>query len=139
MVEAATDPAWRLTVTGAVVGELVLSLDDLRAMPQHEAELPIACVEGWSATRTWRGVRLADLLDLAGASSDASVTVSSLEDGLYGTADVNATQSRHPDTLLALDVEGEELALDHGYPVRLIGPNRPGVMQTKWLSTLEVR
>jgi DMSO/TMAO reductase YedYZ molybdopterin-dependent catalytic subunit len=68
----------------------------------------------------------------------ASVTVSSLEQGLYGTSEIAAGQARHPDTLLALEVEGEVLALDHGYPVRLIGPNRPGVMQTKWLSALEV-
>jgi DMSO/TMAO reductase YedYZ molybdopterin-dependent catalytic subunit len=40
--------------------------------------------------------------------------------------------------LLALEVEGEVLHLDHGYPARLIGPNRPGVMQTKWVTRLVV-
>ena len=41
-------------------------------------------------------------------------------------------------TLLALELDGEPLSLDHGYPCRLIAPNRPGVLQTKWLSSLEV-
>ena len=41
-------------------------------------------------------------------------------------------------TLLALDLEGEPLALDHGYPCRVIAPNRPGVLQTKWVESLEV-
>ena len=36
-------------------------------------------------------------------------------------------------------LDGEPLALDHGYPVRLIGPNRPGVLQTKWVTRLVVR
>ena len=44
-----------------------------------------------------------------------------------------------PDTLLAYEVNGETLNLDHGYPLRLIGPNRPGVMQTKWLYRMVVR
>jgi DMSO/TMAO reductase YedYZ molybdopterin-dependent catalytic subunit len=43
------------------------------------------------------------------------------------------------DTLLALFLDGEPLHLDHGFPVRLIGPNRPGVLQTKWVSELRVR
>jgi DMSO/TMAO reductase YedYZ molybdopterin-dependent catalytic subunit len=47
-------------------------------------------------------------------------------------------QAADPDTLVALTVEGETLALDHGYPARLIGPARPGVMQTKWLREIEV-
>ena len=42
------------------------------------------------------------------------------------------------DTLLALRLNGEPLHLDHGFPVRLIGPNRPGVMQTKWVGRLVV-
>jgi DMSO/TMAO reductase YedYZ molybdopterin-dependent catalytic subunit len=48
-------------------------------------------------------------------------------------------QARDPDTLLATHVNGEPLHLDHGYPLRLIGPDRPGVMQTKWVTRLVVR
>jgi len=41
-------------------------------------------------------------------------------------------------TLLALQLHGEDLHLDHGYPCRLIAPNRPGVLQTKWLASVDV-
>ena len=41
-------------------------------------------------------------------------------------------------TLVALELNGEVLDIDHGYPARLIAPARPGVLQTKWLSSLEV-
>ena len=52
---------------------------------------------------------------------------------------VSATHAADPDTLLALTLNGQALAPDHGYPVRLIGPNRPGVMQTKWVTEVQVR
>jgi DMSO/TMAO reductase YedYZ molybdopterin-dependent catalytic subunit len=109
-------------------------------MAQREAELPIACVEGWSASARWRGVPARDLLRLAGARAGSEVTVESLQpSGSYRTSELNAGQAADADTLLALDLDGEPLHIDHGYPVRLIGPNRPGVLQTKWVSRLVVR
>jgi DMSO/TMAO reductase YedYZ molybdopterin-dependent catalytic subunit len=139
VVVAATDPGWALEVIGRVARPRRWTLAELRALSQHEAVLPIACVEGWSASARWRGPRLRDLLDLSGAPEDAAVTVRSVEQGLYARSDVNGVQARDADTLLALDVNGEPLHLDHGYPCRLIGPGRPGVMQTKWLRAVEVR
>jgi DMSO/TMAO reductase YedYZ molybdopterin-dependent catalytic subunit len=103
------------------------------------ATLPIACVEGWSATRQWTGVPLRDLVAMAGASSDRSATVVSAEArGRYRTSPVNRGQLADRDTILALLVDGEPLAPDHGFPVRLIGPNRPGVQQTKWVTEVIV-
>ncbi len=137
---AARDPAYRLVIEGRVARPLRLSLDELRAMPQHEASLPIACVEGWSTTQRWRGVRIRDLLDRAGAAGDAEVVVRSLErGGPSASAVVERAHARDRDTLLALEVAGEPLHLDHGFPARLIGPNRPGTMQTKWVERLVVR
>lgn len=139
VVAAAGDAGFRLVVEGAVRQPLELSLDELRAMPQHEAELPIACVEGWSASARWRGVRVRDVLALAGAAEGSEVGVESLQArGRYRRSDLNRRQAEDPDTLLALELNGEPLHLDHGFPVRLIGPNRPGVLQTKWVSRLVV-
>jgi hypothetical protein len=139
VVESAQDPGFRLVIDGAVRRPVTLSVDELRALPQRSATLPIACVEGWSASRTWRGVPVRDLLDLAGAAADARVRVHSLQERLaYAASDLDPDQARDQDTLLALEVEGEPLHLDHGFPVRLIGPNRPGVLQTKWVSRLVV-
>lgn len=135
----ARDPRWRLTVTGRVARDVTLSLADLRALPQHDARLPISCVEGWSVEAAWRGVRLRDVLRLAGVAGDAQVRVESLQaHGLYRTSMVNPPHWQDPLTLLALGMNGVPLALDHGYPCRLIAPNRPGVMQTKWVHRLVV-
>jgi hypothetical protein len=140
VTELAMDPGWRLKVEGAVAEPLSLSLDDLRSLPQSTVRLPIACVEGWSATATWTGVPLKDLLERAGASPGSDTDVESLQErGLYRRASVNHLHAADTDTLVALEVNGEPLHLEHGFPVRLIGPNRPGVMQTKWLSRLVVR
>lgn len=139
VVDSAQDADFRLVVEGNVRHPMELTLAELRALPQRSATLPIACVEGWSASRTWRGVPVRDLLDMAGASENARVRVHSLQQRLaYASSDLDPDQANDRDTLLALEVEGERLHLDHGYPVRLIGPNRPGVMQTKWVTRLVV-
>jgi DMSO/TMAO reductase YedYZ molybdopterin-dependent catalytic subunit len=139
VVEAAMDPAWRLVVTGAGVRSLSFSLDELRALPQREAELPIACVEGWSASARWRGVQVRHLLALAGVGEGAEVTVRSLQQGgLYGVSELNRLHAWDRDTLVALELNGAPLHLDHGFPARLVGPARPGVAQTKWVSRLVV-
>jgi hypothetical protein len=128
---------WRLTVAGP--RGYSLSLDELAALPQHTALLPISCVEGWSAAAHWTGVRVRDLLDRAGAPESARLRVVSLEQhGPYRTTEMEASYAHDPLTLLALRVNGEVLAPDHGFPARIIAPNRPGVLQTKWVSRLEV-
>lgn len=140
VVKTARDPAYRLVVTGRVERELQFARDDLLRLPLHEATLPIACVEGWSTSRRWRGVRVRELLDMAGAPEGATVRVESLQRRrAYRTSMLEAAEARDADTLLALEVDGEPLHLDHGYPLRLIGPNRPGVLQTKWVTRLVVR
>ena len=139
MIDAATSPDYRLTVTGRVASPLSLGLADLAALPTHEARLPIACVEGWSYSASWRGVRLADVLARAGAEPHRTVRVESLEArGAYRTSTLNPGQVADRDTLLATHLDGEPLALDHGVPCRLIAPNRAGVLQTKWVGSVVV-
>ena len=130
------DDDWQLMVVDRGIGR-ALRLADLRAMPQHSAVLPIACVEGWNAWATWEGVRLSDLVD--DPLDVAELTLRSPDPGGYGASTVTPQALNHPDTLLALRLNGEQLSLDHGYPARLIAPNRPGVLQTKWVNVIEVR
>ncbi|WAL76616.1 molybdopterin-dependent oxidoreductase [Kitasatospora sp. YST-16] len=133
----ATVPAdWHLTVNGPTPYRLDLAA--LRALPQTTAVLPIACVEGWSADGRWTGVPLPDLLRRAGLPPGSAVRVTSLEaDGPYRTTDVPAPYADHPRTLLALALDGRPLTPDHGFPARLIAPNRPGVLQTKWVTRID--
>lgn len=139
VVDLAQSPSYRLEVTGRVARPLSLDLEGLRALPAHDTVLPIACVEGWSYSAPWSGVRIRDLLAMAGAEPGRTILVESLEpQGAYRTSTLNPDQAGDRDTLLALSLDGEPLALDHGFPCRLIAPNRPGVLQTKWVSRVVV-
>ena len=136
--EVLADPAWRLRVIGPG-GAVELSLEELSSMPQHTADLPIACVEGWSAGGTWSGVPVRDVVALVGGSESDDVVVRSLQErGAWAQSRLPAEFVRHPDSLLALTLSGEPLDPDHGHPCRLIAPARPGVLQTKWLREVEV-
>jgi hypothetical protein len=135
----AADPAYRLSLRGPG-GVVSLSLADLTGMVQATVALPIACVEGWSATAHWTGVRLRDLVRLAGGVPGRdSVVVQSLQrNSAYAASTVDVSHAGDPLTLIALRVNGETLDIDHGYPCRLIAPNRPGALQTKWLHSITV-
>ncbi|GAC1444361.1 MAG: molybdopterin-dependent oxidoreductase [Mycobacteriales bacterium] len=138
VTDAETGAGWRLEVVGTSAASL--SRDQLLAMPQHTARLPIACVEGWSTVQTWTGVRLRDLVDLVGVRRLDSAVVSSLEKGgAFSTAILNSGQLRDSDSLLALKVNGVDLSLDHGFPARVIVPALPGVHNTKWVRRIQLR
>jgi len=138
VVDRATDPGWRLTLAyGSLT--MLLSRADLEAMPQRTRSLPIACVEGWSAGATWTGVPVADLVALMGAPAESVVLVTSLErSGAFASSTLPPQFTSHPESLLALQLHGETLSVDHGYPCRIITPARPGVLQTKWVTRMEI-
>jgi len=132
--------AFRLRVQGRVATPLELTYDEVLAMSTRTATLPITCVEGWSASASWRGVPLRDLLARAGAAPGAVAELTSLEErGAYRSSQVGRDHAADHDTLLATHLNGQPLDPDHGFPLRLIAPNRPGVLQTKWVTTVEVR
>ncbi len=135
---SATSAAYRLTIVYGDA-EAVLTQEELLAMSKHTETLPIACVEGWSASGEWTGVRVRTLLDLVDAPQGSAVRVVSLQErGPFKVIELPGNFADNPLSLLATGLDGQPLALDHGAPCRLIAPNRPGVLQTKWVTRLEV-
>jgi DMSO/TMAO reductase YedYZ molybdopterin-dependent catalytic subunit len=128
-------PSWRVEL----VGERTVSLsrEQLLAMPQHAYDLPIACVEGWSTTQRWSGVRLRDLAARCGVRGPARVYSQSLDPGSYGHATLGHEQVADERSLLALRVNGLDLSLDHGYPARVMSPGIPGDHCTKWVTSMK--
>jgi DMSO/TMAO reductase YedYZ molybdopterin-dependent catalytic subunit len=125
--------SWRLEVIGRRT--VLLSRAQLLAMRQTTAELPIACVEGWSTVQTWTGVAIVDLARLVRARKDLDVLVVSLEKAgtPYRSATLAGNQAFNPAALLALKVNSEDISPDHGFPARIIVPGAPGVHCTKWV------
>ncbi len=136
-VTAGIDPKqtganWRLKLVGVTNTEF--SRDELLAMPQHTYDLPIACVEGWTTTQTWTGVRLKDLAEAAGTPGASEVLVESIQEfGSFNKATLSSGQIADDKSLLALKVNGVDISPDHGYPARVIVPALPGVHNTKWV------
>lgn len=137
---ALVGPDWRLEVRGRGA-PLVFTREQLLAMPQHAAALPIACVEGWSTDdQHWSGLRLADLAAMTGMSGARSVLVESIQPpGPFTRVVLRGNQIHDLRALLALRVNGAHLSLDHGYPARIIVPANPGVNNTKWVHRLTFR
>jgi DMSO/TMAO reductase YedYZ molybdopterin-dependent catalytic subunit len=134
---AQTGSSWRLALRGGP-RERELSREELLGMELHTYALPIACVEGWTTTQEWTGVRLRDLAALAGLGAPVAVRVVSLQRrATFSRVTLSADQVAADQSLLALRVNGADLSLDHGYPARVIVPAAPGVHCTKWVGRLE--
>ncbi len=129
-------PAWRLQLhAGKRI--VALSREQLLSLPQQTYDLPIACVEGWSTTQRWTGVRLSELASLVGIDGPFTAQTSSIADnGLFDSATLAPEQTGDQRTLLAMRVNGTDLSLNHGYPARVIGPGIPGVHCTKWAASM---
>lgn len=131
----ARSSGWTLEVTGPEPYRL--SLADLDARAVREARLPVNCVEGWSVGAHWRGLSLLEVVQQAGGTAGSRVQLLSLEpEGGFNHSFVEGPQLGA--ALLATHLNGQRLDLDHGYPLRLIAPNRAGVLNTKWLRRIEV-
>ncbi len=99
VTESAMDAGWTLTVSNGSASR-AFTMDDLRRMGLVTATLPISCVEGWSQSATWRGVRLKDLMDQVGADPGARLRVTSLEkSGGFRRTEMGAEYVRDPLTL----------------------------------------
>jgi DMSO/TMAO reductase YedYZ molybdopterin-dependent catalytic subunit len=133
-----TGPAWALRVIAESTGdEVSLNRAQLLQLPLVTADLPIACVEGWSTLERWTGVPLRLLAAHLGIGHPTGARVDSLErNGAFASASLSGHQVRAEQSLLALKVNGEDLSLDHGYPARTIIPAAPGVHNTKWVSRI---
>jgi len=138
------DPAtWQLQLKGMVDREISLTMDDLLSMDLHERYVTISCVSNrvggdLVGNAKWTGVRLTEVLDMAGVDPAATQIVGRSVDGwTAGFPTALAYDGRDP--LIAVGMNGEPLPPDHGFPARLIVPGLYGyVSATKWLEEIEL-
>jgi DMSO/TMAO reductase YedYZ molybdopterin-dependent catalytic subunit len=131
VISSDTGPSWRLALVGT--RHVLLSREQLLAMPLTTADLPIVCTEGWSTQQRWTGVPLADLARLAGVEKPGPALLRSI-DSL--TVTLSGSQVSAPSSMLALRVNGSDLSLDHGFPARVIVPSAPGAHNLKWMAKI---
>jgi DMSO/TMAO reductase YedYZ molybdopterin-dependent catalytic subunit len=146
---------WRLAIGGLIERPVTLTLDDLRRLPVREVESFHQCAGAprrpdLAARRVanvvWRGVDLADLLRGCGVAAAAQfLWAYGLDHGKYEDVsarwyvkDLPLTRLAEGGVLLAYEVNGEPLAPEHGFPLRLIVPGYYGTNTVKWLWRLEL-
>lgn len=137
---------WKLQVDGLVQQPLRLSLSDLKSLPSRTQITRHDCVEGWSAIGQWQGVALGRVLDLARLKPGARYVVFHCADELELTLDgsgryyesIDLLDAYHPQTLLAYGMNGKDLPVAHGAPLRLRVERQLGYKHAKYVMRIEV-
>jgi DMSO/TMAO reductase YedYZ molybdopterin-dependent catalytic subunit len=131
---------WRLTIDGLFERPMALSLAELRAQPARTQITRHDCVEGWSSIGKWTGARLGPLLDRAGLKPEAKFIVfhcaDTLGDSKYYES-IDLIDARHPQTILAYDMNDAPLPVKHGAPVRLRVERQLGYKHAKYLMRIQ--
>jgi molybdopterin-dependent oxidoreductase-like protein protein len=134
--------SYRLAVDGEVEHKAAFSLAELRAMQSLTQITRHDCVEGWSAIGQWGGVPLGEFLRVVRPTARARFVVFHCMDrspeGAPYYESLDLVQASHPQTLLALDLNGKAIDPDHGAPVRLRIPTQLGYKSAKWIGRIEL-
>ncbi len=152
MESALDSAAWTLRVGGLYgrTDDLVLSLDDIKALPRVEMITELKCIEGWSVIVQWAGARFSEFAarylpnTVDGSLPDVArypeklvpyVSLSTPDDGYFVGWDMPSIL--HPQTLLAYEMNGAPLLPEHGAPLRLASPTKYGIKQIKRIGRIE--
>jgi DMSO/TMAO reductase YedYZ molybdopterin-dependent catalytic subunit len=128
---------WRLSVNGLVDRPATFSLAQLKSYPVRSQITQLACEEGWSYIAEWIGVPLHHVLDLVGVHPQAKYVVYfSIEPDWWESIDM--ADALHPQTFLAYGLNGNELPVANGGPLRLRLPRQLGYKSVKFITKLTV-
>jgi DMSO/TMAO reductase YedYZ molybdopterin-dependent catalytic subunit len=128
---------WRLSVDGMVARPASFSISQLRSYPPQSHITMLQCEEGWSYIAEWIGVPLSHVLDVVGVLPQARYVVYfSIDPDWWESIDM--ADALHPQTFLAYGMNGDELPVDHGGPLRLRLPRQLGYKNVKFITHLKV-
>ncbi|MFZ8757069.1 molybdopterin-dependent oxidoreductase [Microbacterium sp. HMH0099] len=139
------DPnTWSLTIDGMVDQQIEISFDQLVGMGLDEYGVTLTCVSnevggGLVGNAIWTGVPIRDVLRMAGVQSGADMVLSESVDGYTASTPLSALTDDNLDAIFAVEMNGEPLPFEHGFPVRMVVPGLYGyVSATKWVTKLTV-
>ena len=127
---------WTLPVDGLVARPSEFSLAELKSLPSRSQITEHICEQGWSAIAEWTGVPLSRVLERVGIKPEARYVVFFTVDDWWDSLDM--ADAWHPQTLLAYGMNGRDLPVPHGAPVRLRVERQLGYKNLKYLSQITV-
>jgi DMSO/TMAO reductase YedYZ molybdopterin-dependent catalytic subunit len=129
--------AWRLQVIRATGDTLSLTMDDIKKLPKTDVVFDFKCIEGWSQKTWWSGVTFSDFAKYYHLSNELNETYVGLvtPDKEYYVG-IDMPSMIQPQTLLCYEMNGKQLPLDQGYPLRLIIPVKYGIKHLKRIGTI---
>ena len=132
--------SWRLRVEGLVDRPLALTLDDIRSRPRQTQAVTLSCISNpvggdLISTSFWTGTPFKPLLEEAGLKKDAREISIESADGFYESVPLGEAMDGR--TLLVYEMNGEPLAAEHGFPLRIFIPGHFGMKQPKWIVRME--
>jgi DMSO/TMAO reductase YedYZ molybdopterin-dependent catalytic subunit len=128
---------WRLTVDGMVERPTTFSVDQLKSYPSSSQITEVVCEEGWSYIAEWNGVPLSYILNLVGAHPQAKyVFYFSIQPDWWESMDM--ADALHPQTFLTYGMNGDDLPVGNGGPLRVRLPRQLGYKSVKFLNRLTV-
>ena len=134
--------SWKLPLTGLVANPLTLDYSQLLAMDSQEQYNTLECVSNdvggdLISTAKWTGVKFSDILAQAGVNPAATYVVFKATDGY--SVGIPMAKAMDPGTILAYQMNGVPLPTEHGFPARMIVPGYYGMMNCKWVTSIEVQ
>ena len=132
------DPAtWDFRVYGEVENPLRLAWEEFLQLPRVEGAGNFHCVDGWSCiNQRLEGVAIKEILKRAKPKSSARFVMLHCDDGYE--ANLSLEDFSHESVFFAMKHDGKDLTPEHGYPLRLVAPNRYGWKSAKWVRAVEV-
>jgi DMSO/TMAO reductase YedYZ molybdopterin-dependent catalytic subunit len=136
-IEAGGFTDWRLSIDGMVNEPGSFSIADLKNYPSRSHITELACEEGWSYIAEWIGAPLSQVLQVVGVQPQARYVVYvSMEPDTWDSIDM--ADALHPQTLLCYGMNGSDLPVTHGGPLRMRLPRQIGYKNIKFITRLTV-
>ncbi|MGH7843691.1 MAG: molybdopterin-binding protein [Candidatus Binatia bacterium] len=138
---AANWPNWKLEIAGLIEQSQSFALQELKQMPSRTQITRHDCVEGWSAIAKWKGVPLSEIINRARPKAGAKYAVfhcmdtDSQGNSYYESIDFD--DALHPQTILAYEMNGKPLPMEHGAPLRLRVETQLGYKMAKYVQRIE--
>jgi DMSO/TMAO reductase YedYZ molybdopterin-dependent catalytic subunit len=141
---------WRLRIDGEVGRQVEVDYASIRRLPAVEVTKTLECISNFVSkcelapfgcdlisTARWKGVRVSDVLALAGGARSGAVSLATFAADEFTTA-LPLDVALGPETLLVYEMNGQVLPREHGYPLRMLVPGRYGMKNAKWIVALRV-